>query len=606
MTHIDARPRILFPKEYNGFQLICVCGRVYGIPPFLDPEEILYRNVLRSHPAILSTATLEEMQKRIDGFDPAAYNREVLGQCDGYELVRYRGAVLGIPARAGAVDLELEEDRRRAGVIQGRSRAEVEKRIRGFSDLPRVEFAGWLPIFEYSGNCGRHPQFTHTSQPPPGYRFTWSAPPKKKKPSRLEKIVSAAGTGLKKRLAKLGQLLRPPFALFRTGANCGIRGRWRVLTAVIRQFFALRRAGAGVGPILRFLQSRHFHSQLMLADCRGLAFLTSMPYTFGQNPWMVEIEDPTTLFYPLIQNGHTCDLAIKDSPYFPIIKSLLESEQCKGILTHMRSTAEMVGTLFESEQITRKLHYTPLGVKLPQRCQRHEEPEPEHLELVFINSWCQIPENFYVRGGLDVLEAFAILRERYPHLRLTLRTHLPVLDDHYLRIIDSGWVRVINRFLPGEEMDALLSGSHIFLLPAARVHIVSLLQAMSYGLAVVTSDGWGIEEYVEHERNGLIVKGRYGKASWADQKTGILRENYDFMYTADPEVVEGIVEAVSRLVEDHDLRRKLGRNARRDVETVYTMERWNQGLKEALDKATGCSGLAQGNSGAVELVRIEN
>jgi len=605
MTHIDARPRFLFPEKYKGFHLFRDFGRVYGIPPFLDPEEIRYRHLLRSHPAVLSAATLEEMQQLIDGFDAASYEREVLAEYDGHQLVRYRGAVFGIPAKAGNVDLDLAEDRDRAGVIQGKTRAEVEERIRGMRDLANVEFAGWLPIFEYSGNCGRHPQFTHTGEPPPGYRFTCSAPPRKKKPTRLEKIAWAIGAGMRKRFAKICKFMRPPLALFRRGANCGIRGRLRMLAAVVRLFISLRRAGARLDPTLNFLQSRHFHSQLMLADHRGLTFLTSMPYTFGQNPWIVEIEDPTTLFYPQIQNGNTYDVVIKDSPYFPIVKSLLESDQCRGIVTHMKSTAQLVGTLFESNKIRDKVHYTPLGAKLPQRYQRHEEREPEHLDLVFINSWCQIPENFYVRGGLDVLEAFAILRERYPHLRLTLRTHLPVLDDHYLRIIDSGWVRVINRFLPGDEMDALLSASHIFLLPAARVHIVSLLQAMSHGLAVVTSDGWGIEEYLDHERNGLIVKGRYGKASWADQKSGMLREDYDFTYTPDPEVVEGIVAAVSRLIEEPQLRRSLGRNARHDVETKYTMERWNQGLKEALDKATGLRHRHASDS-VVELVKIDD
>src|SRR5947199_5676853 len=123
-----------------------------------------------------------------------------------------------------------------------------------------------------------------------------------------------------------------------------------------------------------------------------------------------------------------------------------------------------------------------------------------------------------------------------------------------------------------EEMAALHADSHIFLLPAARVHIVSLLQAMSYGLAVVTSDGWGIDEYIKHDRNGLIVKGRYGKVSWADHEAGMLRENYEPMQTADPEVVQGLVEAVSRLVEDRLLRRRLGRAARQDVQSNYSLE----------------------------------
>src|SRR5207248_10388909 len=142
------------------------------------------------------------------------------------------------------------------------------------------------------------------------------------------------------------------------------------------------------------------------------------------------------------------------------------------------------------------------------------------------------------------------------------------------RIIEGGWVRVINRFLQTDEMDALLAGSHIFLLPAARIHVVSLLQAMSYGLAVVTSDGWGIEEYVTHERNGLIVKGRYGVTSWVDEQAGMLREDYEPTYTADAGIVAGLVEAVSRLVEDRELRRRLGRTARLDVQNTYNLEQW--------------------------------
>jgi glycosyltransferase involved in cell wall biosynthesis len=138
-------------------------------------------------------------------------------------------------------------------------------------------------------------------------------------------------------------------------------------------------------------------------------------------------------------------------------------------------------------------------------------------------------------------------------------------------------------------MEALLAESHIFLLPAARIHVVSLLQAMAHGLAVVASDGWGIEEYLTHERNGLVVKGRYGKVSWVDERAGMLREDYGPMLTADAEVVQGLVEAVSRLVEDRALRRRLGLTARRDVQTTYSLERWNRGLQEVFDRALGSS-----------------
>jgi glycosyltransferase involved in cell wall biosynthesis len=587
---LGLRPRVPFPLYYRDFRLIRTHGRVYGFPASVEAKAAVVTGLLFSHPATLSAATWEELVSLIDDRFPAGPEQPtIVANCQEYDLVRYRGELHGVPRIAGAVDLALVEERRRAGVVTGKSREEVQAQFQARLDGVPVEFAGWLPIYERSGDCGRHPQFTHTTAPPAGYRFTCSAPPEQQSdPTLWDRTISWLLAPALRITAKMRVLSKLLISLLRPVAGVNLGARLRVLTAFVRLGGALPRRGASPAAVWQFLHTRHLRSQLLLSPHRGLVFFTSMPYTYGQNPWVVEIEDPTTLFYPLIQNGGTCDLRIRESPYFPIIKTLLEADQCKGIVTHIRSTAEMVPTLFGSEIIRKKVFYTPLGVKLPSRWQRHEgRSDAEEIHLLFINSWCQVPENFYVRGGLDVLEAFAILHERYPQLRLTMRTALPALDGHYYQILESGWVRVINRFLPAEEMAALHANSHIFLLPAARIHVVSLLQAMSYGLAVVASDGWGMEEYLHHERNGLIVKGRYGKVSWADQSVGMLREDYEPMATADSVVVQGIVDAVSRLVEDRGLRARLGRTARNDVETKYTVERWNQNLKAVFDQASG-------------------
>jgi glycosyltransferase involved in cell wall biosynthesis len=600
---LGIRERVPFPTTYKGFRLLRTHGLVFGFPAFLEAESVGDCLRLLAHPAALSAPSLRELQALIDGHDAVRDGPEVVAAYQGYDLVRQRGRCYGVPQSAGPVDLDLEAERRRAGVIGGAGFEEVRQRIRGAREAVPVEFAGWLPVFKSSGDCGAHPQFTHTASPPPGYCFTQSVPPPGDgRAARRVGLVRRCAVALARLRAGLSRLshavvraARPLLAPLRPGpAGLRPRARLRLLAAVARLFVVLLRRGARVGPALRFLQSRHFQSQMLLADQRGLVFLTSMPYTYGQNPWVVEIEDPTTLFYPFVHNGLTSDLRLAESPYFPVVKALLESESCKGVLTHMRSTAAMLPTLFRSEAIAKKVFHVPLGVLVPARWQRHDGPdESEHLDLLFINSWHQIPGNFCLRGGLDVLEAFAILRERYPQLRLTLRSSLPGLADHYYRLMEAGWVRVINRFLPAEELAALHADSHIFLLPAARIHVVSLLQAMSYGLAVVASDGWGIEEYLDHERNGLVVKGRYGKASWVDEEAGMLREDYEPLHTPDPDVVQGLVEAISRLVEDAELRRRLGRAARRDVETKYSLECWNRGLKEALDRALNVKGTAE-------------
>ncbi len=594
--HLGLQEKVLFPESYKGFRLIRTHGRIYGIPPSVNPERVLASGQLFTHPAVQSTVTLAEMQVLIDGFDESSLRPEPIARSEGYDVVRFRGMFFAVPHAAGSVDLDVPEDRARAGVVSGQTRGEVEAAIRAAATAVPVEFAGWLPIYEFSGNCGKHPQFTHTGNPPPGYRFTRSDAPVELRRSRWTRFCESLSNKTRKAWRGMTSAVRVPLAFFRPGRGVTLTARVRVFAAMMRLIAVLLWRRCKPAAILRFIQSRHLQSQLLVGDRRELVFLTSMPYTFGQNPWVIEIEDPTTLFYPLIQNGHTCNLSLANSPYFPIVKALLEADHCKAILTHMKSTAELVATLFGSDAIRRKIVYAPLGVKLPTRWQRHDpEPDDEPIHLLFINSWCQVPENFYVRGGLDILETFAILHERYPQLRLTMRTALPPLGDHYHRILESGWVRVINRFMSAEEMAALHADSHIFLLPAARVHIVSLLQAMSYGLAVVGSDGWGMEEYLEHERNGLVVRGRYGKVSWADEEAGMLRENYEHMYTADPEIVAGLVEAISRLVEDRSLRRRLGRTARADVETKFTLANWNKGLQTAFDLAGG---------GATSAVRV--
>lgn len=583
--HLGLRPRVFFPKDYKGFPLLRTHGRIYAVPPGLDPEVLLEMGVLFTHPAALSGSTLEEVYHLIDHFDAEDQLPQVVDTFRHYNLVRFRGELYAVLQSAGSVDLDLAEDRQRGGVIPGSSLDELRRRIAEVPGREPVEFAGWLPIYTVSGNCGRHPQFTHTGAPPEGYRFTSCAPPKRPR-SRLGKMVGEWMEKAGKACVQAWRTVRPTCTMFFGGPPVGLRARVRVFGALCKLGIRLLGRGCRVGAVLRFLQSRHFQSQLLLEKNRGLVFLTSMPYTYGQHPWVVEIEDPTTLFYPLIENGRTSWLDIKRSPYHPIVKTLLEDDSCKAILTHMRSTAQMVPTLFDSETIAKKVIYAPLGVKLPTRYQRHEH-EPDEIHLLFINSWCQVAENFYVRGGLDILDAFAILRERYPQVRLTLRTSLPALDDHYQRILECPEVHLISRFLTSEEMSKLHARSHVYLLPAARVHIVSLLQAMSYGLPVVASDGWGFEEYLEHERNGLIVRGRYGKTTWADEEAGMLREDYETMYTSDPEMVEGIVQAVSRLVEERELRARLGSAARSDVETKFNLEAWNAGLKLAFDRARG-------------------
>src|SRR5438067_5615023 len=128
--HQATQPKVRLPYAYKGFYLTRSHGRLYGIPPFLDADELHYRKRLHIHPAVLSASTEEVLTALVDTYDAAPYVPEVIDDYEGYDVVRLGETLYGVPQSAGVVDLNLEEERRRVSVISGASREEIRNQIR--------------------------------------------------------------------------------------------------------------------------------------------------------------------------------------------------------------------------------------------------------------------------------------------------------------------------------------------------------------------------------------------------------------------------------------------------------------------------------------------
>lgn len=409
------------------------------------------------------------------------------------------------------------------------------------------------------GSVGSHPQFNCLNQPPAGYEFIHDDP-----------LSAAQSSQFKRRAVKVSRLIH----LLGPAGSVAIRG-------VIR--------GAAIGELMRFYVTRGgARSQAAIPISTPLAFVRSFPFILGQVPWVIEIEDTTTLFRPYIFNGDTVSLDLTKNKWFPFIKALLQSDSCRGIICHVKSCANSVSRLFASKALSAKTFYVPLGMSATSPLSLQVKDESDTVDILFTNSWNQAEQGFYARGGVDLLEAFAILRNKYPGLRLTLKTTLPrSLHRRYRDMIFDDWrIKVIESFVSDQQLERLMMAADIYVLPAARLHCVSILRAMAFSMALVVSDGWGINEYVRNEWNGLVVPGRYGQSSWIDESTGILREDYSSLRSKNQTCVDGLVDAISRLVEDRELRLRLARNGRSDLSTEYSMEKWNARLKRVLDVAT--------------------
>jgi len=107
------------------------------------------------------------------------------------------------------------------------------------------------------------------------------------------------------------------------------------------------------------------------------------------------------------------------------------------------------------------------------------------------------------------------------------------------RVKTPGWIGP-------DEREGLLRKSSIYILPSSAEGLpIGLLEAMSFGLPVVTTPIGGIPDVIENGRNGLLIP---------------------------PDDPEALSSALQTLIGDFELRQRLGRAARDTVESGYTVE----------------------------------
>jgi len=317
-------------------------------------------------------------------------------------------------------------------------------------------------------------------------------------------------------------------------------------------------------------------------------FVPSYPVVVGNEPWFIEIEDLITLFDPFVTNGKTARIDIRTNEVFPLVRWLLEHSSCLGILTHIQETKAGLGQLFASKVISAKTHFIRVpylpddSVTAPSAPVRRQSGEP--LRLFFNNSWHQIPSNFFVRGGLFVLNVCERLVRDGSPFHLIIRSRLPRgIIKRYRSLLSSPAVTVVEGYLDSQSYSSLMSSCHVYLLPAAGIHVYSLLDAMYQGLAVVTSDGWGISNYVTNEINGLILPGLYGVVSWQSEN-GQLSEDYDPMRRDNREFEDKLYVTLSELIDDDDRRAQLAVAGQVFVKRDLSIDRFNAEFGAFLEK----------------------
>ena len=208
------------------------------------------------------------------------------------------------------------------------------------------------------------------------------------------------------------------------------------------------------------------------------------------------------------------------------------------------------------------------------------------VRLLFVSSGnVHDMSNFDLKGGKEMVEAFRQLRQRYPSLELVVRC--PLTPEWRRRLQDMEGVYIYEKPLPEDEFQQIWRTADVFVQPTHITPSTAYLDALSYGLPVVTTDIWGNGELIEDGEVGFLVpKPRARRYTDGSVMLYHSPEHLKDWHTLDREVVEGLVDRLARLIDDPELRGRMSVAARRDIaEGKHSLKRRNVALKEFLDRA---------------------
>jgi len=302
---------------------------------------------------------------------------------------------------------------------------------------------------------------------------------------------------------------------------------------------------------------------------------------FRPEPWVIEIDSLTNL------------IGMRHVRFFQKYKGLIEREfalnYCKGIFFHSDFARNIALSNLNSSEFVHKM------ITLPRAVHKKNANKIQHegIKLLFVGS-ANASGEFELRGGKEVLEAFTILVEKHKDIQLVIRSDVPNrLKSKYRNILQHPNVRLIEHILPWEELEAVYQSADIFLFPGYYDCWLIMVEAMSYGLPIVATDVLSVRgELVEDGKNGLIIQRAKDVPYFkGDFPCAHLRDaewlNAIYRSTAS-DVVEDLVDKTSKLIENEQLRHKMGQAGRWEVEQGrFSIERRNKVLKEVFDKAIG-------------------
>ena len=288
-------------------------------------------------------------------------------------------------------------------------------------------------------------------------------------------------------------------------------------------------------------------------------------------PYVVDFE------HAAVFSGYN-QYALRKPGFVRALERILLDEKLKKLLAWSDAAAKSLTNFIKNKEIAQKVE-TFYPVMAPAK---RVPRTSSSFNFLFIGN------NFYEKGGYESLLAFERLADKY-NSHFTTIGDIP--QEIHARFEKNSKITLSQR-IPYSKVVEFYSNSDVFVFPSHYdTYGFVILEALSFGLPVISVDSFSTPELVQHEKTGLLLKtyfssyaGDFGYAAPTLQRLAKMR---DEACRNPPEwYITLLSEAMERMINDSGLKDECSRNAIKETtEGKFSPRRSRQQLKRVYEDA---------------------
>ncbi len=267
-------------------------------------------------------------------------------------------------------------------------------------------------------------------------------------------------------------------------------------------------------------------------------------------PWIADFEGVWQMFV----SGEKTKQSINKA------RNILINKNCKKIIAWTERTKEEFKKYFP--EIYHKLEVVYPAVPIP----KFIKNKNDKVVLIFIGRY------FHGKGGLDTLKVFNSLTQKYSNIECLFVSETP---KKIIEKYSSNKRIKFFELMPQERLlKEIYANADILVYPGySDTFGFALIEAMSFGIPVVSVQGMAREEIIEDGKTGFIIPRL--------KNNSILNHNL----FEKRKIIENLINKTSLLIEDSKLRKKMSINCKEIIETgKFSIKKRNEKLQSIYEE----------------------